>query len=177
MVSIHHILWYNPISLKKDRTSSTLTFSNKSLKLFTLKNKNSTFYENIFSGVRCLTGETQVKHCGCTSCLSIKERVKPRVTNSQSGYNDLLFSWFSESWSPFSENGLDLEEFVVDVIISVLSVIWKVCSHNPDEASQSICCAKGEGAVIHRAVSRWVKKFQIRQGQIGRKEWIPKPSS
>ena len=33
-----HNLWYNPVSLKKDRTSSILMFSNKSLKLFALKN-------------------------------------------------------------------------------------------------------------------------------------------
>ena len=41
MVSIHHILWYNlvSLSLKKDRTSSRLMFSNRSLKLFTLKNR------------------------------------------------------------------------------------------------------------------------------------------
>ena len=35
---IFHTLWYNPVSLKKDRMSSMLTFSNKSFKLFTLKN-------------------------------------------------------------------------------------------------------------------------------------------
>ena len=34
---IFHI-WYNPVSLKKYRMSTLLTFLNKSLKLFTLKN-------------------------------------------------------------------------------------------------------------------------------------------
>ena len=46
------------------------------------------------------------------------------MTNMQSGYNDLFSSWFSESWSPFSQSGLDLEEFVVDVIIPVLLLFW-----------------------------------------------------
>ena len=41
------------------------------------------------------------------------------MTNVQSGYNDLLSFWFSEIWSPFSQSGLDLEEFIVDVIIPV----------------------------------------------------------
>ena len=48
------------------------------------------------------------------------ERVsKPCMTNAHSGYND-LFSWFSESWSPFYQNGLYLEQFIEDVIILVL---------------------------------------------------------
>ena len=42
------------------------------------------------------------------------------MTNLRSGYNDLFSSWFSQSWSPFSQIGLDLEEFIVDVIVPSL---------------------------------------------------------
>ena len=38
------------------------------------------------------------------------------MTNVQSGYYYL----FSESWSPFSQSELNLEEFIVDVIIPAL---------------------------------------------------------
>ena len=37
--SIHHILWYTYVSFKEDRTSSMLTFTKKSLKFITLKNR------------------------------------------------------------------------------------------------------------------------------------------
>ena len=53
------------------------------------------------------------------------ERVyKPCMTNAQSGYNGLFSSWFSENWSLFSQRGLDLEEFIVDVIIPALLSFW-----------------------------------------------------
>ena len=39
------------------------------------------------------------------------------MTYAQAGYHDLFSSCFSEGWSPFSQSGLDLEEFIVDVII------------------------------------------------------------
>ena len=42
------------------------------------------------------------------------------VANPQLGYNDLFLSWFSEGWSPFSQSGLYLEEFVVNFLIPVL---------------------------------------------------------
>ena len=41
------IFWYNSVSLKKDRMSSILTFSNRSVKLFTL---------NVFNRASCLAG-------------------------------------------------------------------------------------------------------------------------
>ena len=41
------------------------------------------------------------------------------MINAQSGYNDVFFSFF-KSWSPFSQGGLNLEEFIVDVIIPPL---------------------------------------------------------
>ena len=39
------------------------------------------------------------------------------MTNAQSGYNDLFSSLFSQSRSPFSQSGLDLDKFIVYVII------------------------------------------------------------
>ena len=42
------------------------------------------------------------------------------MTNVQAIYSDLFSSWFSKGGSPFSQSGLDLEEFIVYVIIPVL---------------------------------------------------------
>ena len=60
MISVLHIFWYNPVSLKKDRTSSILTFSNRSVKLFTLndESESTTFYENVFNDAKRLTCQT-----------------------------------------------------------------------------------------------------------------------
>ena len=33
--------------------------------------------------------------------------------------------------------------------------------HNVMEATKNICCAKGEAAVDHSTVTRWVKKFRL----------------
>ena len=65
------------------------------------------------------------RHLTCQSLwllfLLQYERVsKPRMTNVQLGYYNLFSSWFSQSSSPFSLSGLDLDEFIVGVIISVL---------------------------------------------------------
>ena len=57
--------------------SSILTFSNRSVKLFTLKNR-FLITEKVLHSIRmCLTVEVvwQVKHCGCGSCLKMKEWV------------------------------------------------------------------------------------------------------
>ena len=52
--------------------------------------------------------------------LFLYERVsKPCMTNSQSGYNDLFSSWFSQFWSSFTHVWLNLEGFTVDV-----SALW-----------------------------------------------------
>ena len=42
------------------------------------------------------------------------------MTNVQSGYNDLFSSQCSKSWSPFSQSGLNLEEFIMDVHVPSL---------------------------------------------------------
>ena len=42
------------------------------------------------------------------------------MTDTPSGYNDLYSSSFSQSCFPFSQGGLNLEEFIVDVIIPAL---------------------------------------------------------
>ena len=75
MISIQHIFCYNPISLKKDRTSFILTLLNRSL--FTLKNCFLMKAKALHSTRTCLIvqGIWHVKHCGCCSCFSIKEWV------------------------------------------------------------------------------------------------------
>ena len=71
---IYHILWYNPVSLQKDNTSSMLTFLNKSLQL---KNR---FLVRV-KAVPCMRtslrvqGVWYVKHCSCCSWLSIRKWV------------------------------------------------------------------------------------------------------
>ena len=74
MISIHHIFRYIPVSLKKDRTSSILTFLNRSIKLFTLRNRFPMRARALHSLRMCLTvqGDLYVKHC-CCSCFSLKE--------------------------------------------------------------------------------------------------------
>ena len=74
------------------------------------------------NGASRLTGQTQ------WLCFLFQyERVnKPGMTNAQSGYNDLFYSWFSKSWSPFSQGRLNLEAFIVDVIVSLpLHFVWR----------------------------------------------------
>ena len=63
--------WY------KDRTLSILTFSNRSVKLFTLKNCFPKTVKALLSIRMCLTVQVvcQVKHCGCGSCFRMKEWV------------------------------------------------------------------------------------------------------
>ena len=49
---------------------------------------------------------------------------KPCMTNAQSGYNDLFSSRCSKSWSPFSQGGLNLEEFIIDVHVPSLLLFF-----------------------------------------------------
>ena len=57
--------------------SSILTFSNRSVKLFTLKNRFLITVKVLHSTRMCLTVQVvwQVKHCGCGSCFKMKEWV------------------------------------------------------------------------------------------------------
>ena len=59
------MFWYNSVSLK-DRSSSILTFSNRSVKLLILKNHSevSSFYKNVFYRASCLTGQTWPERLG-----------------------------------------------------------------------------------------------------------------
>ena len=68
-------LSYFLLQLKKDGMSSILTFSNKSVKLFTLKNRFLITAKFLHSIRMCLTVQVawQVKHCGCGSCFKMKE--------------------------------------------------------------------------------------------------------
>ena len=68
---------YNPASLKKERTSSMLMFSNRSLILSALKCRSMAVASTPHSIRICLIvwGIWHVKHCGGCSCLRIKEWV------------------------------------------------------------------------------------------------------
>ena len=80
------------------------------------ENESSTFYENMFNSARHLTCQTL-----WLLFLFQYERVsKSCMTNVQSKYYDLFSSWFSESWSSFYQSGLDIEVFIVGVIIPAL---------------------------------------------------------
>ena len=66
--------------------------------------------QNVFNRACYLTGQTL-----WLWFLFQDENVsKSCMTNAQSEYNDFFSSWFSKSWSPFSQGGLDLEEFIMD---------------------------------------------------------------
>ena len=71
---ISHIISYNPVSRKKDKTSSILTFSNYSVRLVTLKNRFLMTAKALHSIRMCLIVHVvwHVKHCGCGSCFTIK---------------------------------------------------------------------------------------------------------
>ena len=72
-----YIFRYNFISLRKDRMSSMLTLSKRSFILFALKKRFLMREKAPHSMRKCLTvhGVWHVAHCGCCSCLSIKECV------------------------------------------------------------------------------------------------------
>ena len=74
-ILICHIFSYNPVSRKKDRTSSILMFSNNSVKLVTLKNCFLMTAKALHSIRMCLTVQVvwHIKHCGCGSCFSMKD--------------------------------------------------------------------------------------------------------
>ena len=81
-------------------------------KLLSDLTESFTFYGNMFNNARRLICQTL-----WLWFLSQYNRVsKPCMANTQSEYNDLFASWFSENWSPFSQSELGLEEFVVNVI-------------------------------------------------------------
>ena len=121
MLSIHHILWYIPCLFQEGlnvihvnvlEQVTERIYPEESL---SDESERCTFYENVFNGERRLTCQTLLLFL-----FGYKRVSKPCVTDTQSGYNDLFSSWFSESWSPFSQSGLDLEEFILDVIIPAL---------------------------------------------------------
>ena len=103
-----------------DRTSSILTFSNRSLELLTLKNRFLIRAKALHSMRTCLTmqGIWHVKQRGCCSCFRLKEWVS--LVWPMRYRNIMTCSRFPETWSPFSQSGLDIEETIVDVIISAL---------------------------------------------------------
>ena len=93
-------------------------FSNNSVKLVTEKSlsddsESSAFYKNVFNRASCLTCQT----LWLWFLFQYESVSKPCMTNAQSGYNDLFSSRCSKSWSPFSQGGLNLEEFFMDVVI------------------------------------------------------------
>ena len=83
--------------------------------------ESSTFYANMFNGADCLTCQT----LWLLLLLGYKRVSKPCATNVHSGYSNLFSSWFSKSQSLFAQSGLDLEEFIVNVIIPELLPFYK----------------------------------------------------
>ena len=75
----------------------------------------------MFNGARNLTCQT----LWLLFLFQYKSVSKPCITNTPSGYNDLFSSWSSESWSPFSPSGLDLEDFIVYIILVSLTFCVK----------------------------------------------------
>ena len=80
------IFWYNPVSLKKDRTSSILTSSNRSLKQFTLKNCFLKRANSLHSMRTCLMvqGVSHVKRSGWLSRNGKKYNYL-NISNDQQG--------------------------------------------------------------------------------------------
>ena len=123
---LHRIKWFQFIiflvqsCLSQDwHNVSILTFPKRSLhleKLLSNKSESFTLYSNVFNDARCSTGQT----LWLLSLYQHGRVSKSCMTNAQSGYYDILSSWFSESWSSFSQSGLDLKVFIVDVIIPAL---------------------------------------------------------
>ena len=70
----------------------------------------------MFNCASCLTRQT----LWLWFLLQYESMSKPCMTNAQSGYNDLFSSRCSKSWSPFSQGGLNLEEFIIDVYVPSL---------------------------------------------------------
>ena len=71
---------------------------------------------NMFNSVKCLACQTLWQ----LLLLKYQRMSGICVANLQSRYNDLFLSWFSEGWFLFSQNGLYLEEFVVNIVIPAL---------------------------------------------------------
>ena len=84
MVSIHHILWYNTISLKEDRTSSMLTFFNKSLNQCAWKNCFLLKTKDLHSTRTCLT---------CRACDMSSSRFKIWYYTQFGGEATVLVHW------------------------------------------------------------------------------------
>ena len=100
------------------------------------ENKSSTFYENVFNGANHLTGQT----LWLLFQFQYKRERKHCMTNAPSGYNGLFSFCYSEIWTPFSQIGMDLEEFIVNVIpVSLLFCVkeffdfgFQVSIRNPE---------------------------------------------
>ena len=97
--------------------SSILTFSNRSVKLFTLKNRFLITAKVLHSIRMCLTVQVvwQVEHCGCGSCFKMKA-----VLNNSS----------SIDWNIEGErtDGVyyddDTCNIIIIIIIFVIKIIW-----------------------------------------------------
>ena len=76
----------------------------------------------MFNHASCLTRQT----LWLWFLFQYKSMSKPCMTNVQSGYNDLFSSRGSKSWSPFSQRGLNLVEFIIDVHVpSLMPFLWR----------------------------------------------------
>ena len=100
--------------------------------------KGFTFLENMFNRLRRLT-------CRTLRWLFLfeYERVSEFcVANTQSRYNDLFLNWFSESWSPFSQSGLDLEEYETREVQNITPInLYLKKKQNNDTVCNVCACA------------------------------------
>ena len=82
--------------------SSILTFSNRSVKLFTLKNRFLIRAKVLHSIRMCLTVQVvwQVKHCGCGSCFKMEEWVSLvwPIRNRDNHSAKVGWTWKSLLW-------------------------------------------------------------------------------
>ena len=102
--------------------SSILTFSNRSVKLFTLKNRFLITAKVLHSIRMCLTVQVvwQVKPCGCGSCFSMKEWVSLVWPIRNRDITNCSLLDFLDTGLHSPKVGLNLKEFIVDVIATLL---------------------------------------------------------
>ena len=110
MVSIQHIFG-TTLSLSRMTEHHSFWRSRTDFSKYSLGNIAFWWERKLFILWEC------VKRC---KAFQYERVSKPFMTNSLSGYNYLFFSWFSEKYSPFSQGDLNLEEFIVGVIIQSL---------------------------------------------------------
>ena len=118
--------------------SSILTFSNRSVELFTLKNRFLITAKALHSIRMCLTVQVvwQVKHCGCGSCFKMKEWVSlVWPIRNQDITNWLMISHWSLSDRRSSQVSCTLLSILADLNNTA---VWIVSTRPPISNSSSL---------------------------------------